>query len=299
MGEALVWWVVLQVLGLAALPVSAVVFRALPDRGYALSKPLGLLLVGWLGYVLAMVGGLPFSRVFLVACVVLVAAFSAWLAMRNGRALWHDMVAHYSRPSWVRYVITAEVLFALLFAAWAVVRAYNPNIVDQEKFMDFGFLNAILKSERFPPNDMWLAGFSINYYYFGYVLMAAVTALSGVPTEVAFNLANVTLFAMTALGSFGLVYDFIASRLLIRASALRGARREAVPVEVREREPQVVAAQLPRRRARTTEVVEPVQTAQADEPVTPRRSRSRRAVEAEPAVESDGGGTVVATAPGR
>ncbi|HET9494101.1 MAG TPA: DUF2298 domain-containing protein, partial [Chloroflexia bacterium] len=262
MVDALVWWVVLQVLGLAVLPVSAVLFRALPDRGYALSKPLGLLLVGWLGYVLAMVLGLPFNRVFLIGCILVAAAVSAWLATRNDRALWRDMVAHYSRPSWLRYVLTAEVLFALAFAAWAVVRAYNPNIVDQEKFMDFGFLNSILKSERFPPNDMWLAGFSINYYYFGYVLVAAVTALSGVPTEVAFNLANVTMFAMTALGAFGLVYGLVASRLLIRPGALRGTRREvAVEAATPEPEPerQAVAAGVPRRRVRSTEVTAPVQ----------------------------------------
>jgi YYY domain-containing protein len=307
MVDALVWWVVLQVLGLAVLPVGAVLFRALPDRGYALSKPLGLLLVGWLGYVLAMVLGLPFNRVFLILCIVLVVAFSAWLAMRNDRALWRDMVAHYSRPSWIRYVVTAEVLFALAFAAWAVVRAYNPNIVDQEKFMDFGFLNSILKSERFPPNDMWLAGFSINYYYFGYVLVAAVTALSGVPTEVAFNLANVTMFSITALGAFGLVYGLVASRLLIRPSALRGARREAVPVEavVPEPEPdrQAVAAGLPRRRARTAEVVAPVQAPEpvesVEEPPVPRRSRSKRAVEPESEVVPETGGTVVATLPRR
>ena len=100
MVDALVWWVVLQVLGLAVLPVSAVLFRALPDRGYALSKPLGLLLVGWLGYILAMVLGLPFNRVFLIGCILLALALSSWLAMRNDRALWRDMVAHYSRPSW-------------------------------------------------------------------------------------------------------------------------------------------------------------------------------------------------------
>ena len=154
-------------------------------------------------------------------------------------------------------MITAEVLFALAFISWAVIRAYNPDIIDQEKYMDFGFLNAILKSPSFPPNDMWLAGYSINYYYFGYVLIAAITALSGVPTQVAFNLANVTLFALTALGSFGIVYNLISGTLLRRAARSKTHHREATARRSRTREvveepvAQVAVPTLPSRQART------------------------------------------------
>ena len=38
---------VVEGLALAALPLTARVFRALPDRGYAFSKVVGLLLVGF------------------------------------------------------------------------------------------------------------------------------------------------------------------------------------------------------------------------------------------------------------
>ena len=117
-----------------------------------------------------------------------------------------------------RYVIAAEGLFALAYVLWAVLRAYQPDIFGTEKFMDFGFMNAILKSPTFPPNDMWLSGNSINYYYFGYVLMAALTGLSGVSSQVD-PTANVTLFALTALGAFGLVYNLIAAQLQREGSA--------------------------------------------------------------------------------
>ena len=43
-------------------------------------------------------------------------------------------------------------------------------------------VSAISKSGTFPPNDPWLSGQSINYYYFGYVIMTSLTVLSGVPT---------------------------------------------------------------------------------------------------------------------
>ena len=50
--ETLVWWLMVQVVGLAALPLCLTLFRRLPDRGYALSKPFALLLVGYLFWIL-------------------------------------------------------------------------------------------------------------------------------------------------------------------------------------------------------------------------------------------------------
>ena len=45
--------------------------------------------------------------------------------------------------------------------------------------MDFMFLNAVIASPVFPPNDPWLAGEAVSYYYFGYWMIGALTLLSG------------------------------------------------------------------------------------------------------------------------
>jgi YYY domain-containing protein len=289
MVDAIVWWLTIEVLGLVALPVAAVLLRPLPDRGYAMSKALGVLLVGWLAYTLAMLKVLPFGRLGLLACTIIVAAFSSWLLYRNGQALTRELVSRFRTARFARYILTAEVLFALLFTIWAIVRAYNPDIVDQEKFMDFGFLNSILKSGTFPPNDMWLAGNSINYYYFGYILVAAITGLSGVRTEIAFNLANVTLYSLTALGSFAVVYNLILGTIL-RENAPAKARRAEAEVTVEVEAP--AAAPAPRKKSRAVaEELEPVVAAQA--PVPSRRARSQQSVAAEEAIETSTVATIV------
>ncbi|RME48829.1 MAG: hypothetical protein D6791_02360, partial [Chloroflexi bacterium] len=41
------WYLILEVLGFITLPIAFRLFRWLPDRGYALAKPLGLLLTGY------------------------------------------------------------------------------------------------------------------------------------------------------------------------------------------------------------------------------------------------------------
>lgn len=229
MGESIAWWITLELLGLIALPVTTIVLRALPDRGYTVSKVVGLLLVGWLGYTLSMLQLAQFSRGLLIFCSFALAAFSAWLLFRNGAAMLREWKALLGARSLVRYLLAAEVIFTLAFIVWAILRAYIPDIFNFEKFMDFGFMNAIAKSPTFPPNDMWLSGYSINYYYFGYVLMTGLTLLAGVPTQIGYNLANVTLFALTALASFGLVFNLItATQVRLAARTMMVAARQKV-----------------------------------------------------------------------
>ena len=43
MSEAIRWWLILQLVGIVLLPLCFALFRRLPDRGYSLSKPFGLL----------------------------------------------------------------------------------------------------------------------------------------------------------------------------------------------------------------------------------------------------------------
>ncbi|HKP53503.1 MAG TPA: DUF2298 domain-containing protein [Chloroflexia bacterium] len=225
MGEAFIWWLTLEILGIVAFPICALVLRTLPDRGYAVTKVLGLLLVGWLAYTIAMAHLVPFGRLLLVLSLLIVAGFSSWLLMRKGRALLREVQALLRDRSFVTYVIVAEVLFTVAFVAWALLRAYAPDIYGTEKFMDFGFMNSIAKSESFPPNDMWLSGYPINYYYFGYFLMASLSLLSGVPTQIGYNLAIATLFSLTAVGAFGVAYNLTTAT--IRRRAASASRSEA------------------------------------------------------------------------
>jgi len=199
------WWLIIEILGLIALPLTMRLFRHLPDRGYALAKPLGLLLVSyvlWIGATFCLlhnsVGGILFS-------ILAVGAFSGWYYAREKKD--GHLLALLKARKWV--IVASEVLFVLAFGLWALYRAYNPEIAGTEKPMDFGFLNAILRSETFPPHDPWLSGFAISYYYFGYLLMAVLTKLSGVPSNITFNLAIALLFAWTMTGAFSLVYNLV------------------------------------------------------------------------------------------
>ena len=119
----------------------------------------------------------------------------------------------------MRELLTAEAVFAAAFVLFALYRANNPDISATEKPMDFALINGILRSSHFPPADPWLSGFSINYYYFGYSLAAALTSLSGAAPEVGFNLALTTFFALAFTAAFSAGFDLI--------SLIAGAGRRA------------------------------------------------------------------------
>jgi YYY domain-containing protein len=215
--QILVWWLLMQVLGCLALPTAMRIFRWLPDRGYSFAKALGLLLVSYFLWVGASTRLLTNDLAGILFSVLLLAAISTWFYIRCKSTILPD-IRSFLRDKW-KLVATVEVLFTLALVGWAFLRAYAPFKIDSaggEKFMETAFQNAILRSEHFPPLDPWLSGFGISYYYFGYVMMAMLTRLSGAASGVAFDLYDSLLFALTLIGSFGVVYNLVAFTLKAR-----------------------------------------------------------------------------------
>ena len=201
--DFILWYLTLQLIGLAALPVTLRLFRNLPDRGYAFARPLGLLVLGvalWAG---VSFGFLSNERVTIVVLLLVLAGLSAWAWLRDRAALTQALQRHR------RAVYVTEALFLGGLALSALLRAYSPEIATAggEKYMEYAFINSILRADAFPPPDPWLSGFAISYYYLGYVILATVIKLSGVPAATGFNLSHALLYALTLTGAFSLVYN--------------------------------------------------------------------------------------------
>ena len=109
-----------------------------------------------------------------------------------------------------KYLILQELIFTVGYILWVFVRAHQPDINGLEKLMDFGFINSTLRGKFLPPADMWLAGSSINYYWYGHYITALITKLSQVPSTVTFNLMLATILGSTLTGVFSLVATLIS-----------------------------------------------------------------------------------------
>lgn len=192
---SVIWYFYLFVIGIVFLPITVRLFRSFFDLGYAFSKTIGLIVTTYALLVLGIFKLLPFSKEGIIFFLII-------LCIGNFK-LFHTSffktLRSLSRSQWIIIVIEELLLLAgILFLTY--VRGQQPAIRGLEKFMDFGFMQSILRTTYFPPLDMWLSGdtlspqgYPINYYYFGHLSGALLTKLSGISAFVSYNLILATI----------------------------------------------------------------------------------------------------------
>lgn len=204
----LIWWLSLTILGIVAFPLIWMAFPGLRDRGYPIARIIGLLLISWLTWMMAS-SLLRFSRSTIALALGL-------LILVSGVILWQkrEEFKEYFRQN-RREILFVELLALGFFVFDLWIRFGNPDLwhrsMGGEKPMNFSYLNAVLKSEIFPPFDPWYSGGYINYYYFGYVFIGSWIKLLGITPSVAYNLVIPTLFSFSALGVYSVGYNLLSS----------------------------------------------------------------------------------------
>ncbi len=219
-----VWWLAVALLGLAFFPLTFLLFHRLSDRGYSLSRGLGLLLVSYLVWLSGSVVG---NRWLGNSVITIFVALSLGVMLNAVLALvYRDQLAQFRRErGWL--IVANELVFGLIYLLFVFLRVLNPDLwqpwLGGEKMLEIGFLNAIVKSAAMPPYDPFFANGVINYYYYGLFLVGILIKLTGITPTIAFNLAVPTLAALTAAGAFGLAGGMAAhlSRAKIPAELAR------------------------------------------------------------------------------
>ena len=184
-------------------PPAFLLFRRLPGRGYGFAKPLALVLAGYFWWLLGHVPAVPNSPWTLAVLLLVGGGVSVCLAYRR-----RDALRQFLREEW-KTILAAELVFLGFFFFWLAIVADVPQINHTEKPMDFAFFNAVLTAGSLPPEDPWLAGHSISYYYFGHLMLASVAKLTGIASPVSYNLAVATIPALLASGAFALVFSLV------------------------------------------------------------------------------------------
>ncbi len=220
------WWLWISLAGAAAFPLCLGLLRGLPDKGYTLARALGLLLATLIFWLLASFGYLDNSAgsIILSWLLLLIISLLAYQRFADG-----DQIAAWWRENRA-LVLVAELLFVILFFGWALFRAHQNGLSATEKPMELAFFSAAQRSVAFPPNDPWMSGYAISYYYMGYVMWSALATLSGIGSTIGFNLTVASLFALAGLTAFGVAYNLVRSRM--RANADRGFAAASSPAAI-------------------------------------------------------------------
>jgi YYY domain-containing protein len=222
--QALGFFALVEVVGLAAAPLAALVFGRLPGAGLGFAKPLGMLLLTWAVWILGSFGVLPYGRGAAAGGVLALIVLGAAAALRQRslgarlragegaegrlarwRATWLSARALPRRdPARRSLWIGAEAVFAVGYAAMALLVSFSPDVWGTEKPMDMSFINAINASTSFPPHDPWMSGETLNYYYLGHLAMALPIKVLGLAPDVGYNLAIAVTFGLAAAAVFTL-----------------------------------------------------------------------------------------------
>lgn len=198
------WYFFILLLGWISYPMTRAGFSGLKDKGFAIAKITGLILWAFLTW-LGSSSGIPFIRAFITIMLFGIFAFNVLLFLKNKEEILYE-IKHQRR-----YLITAELFSLGLFIFFLCIRLGNPDLWHPykggEKPMDFAYLNAVIKSVRFPPYDPWYAGGYINYYYFGFILSGIIVKFLGIIPSIAYNLIFPTFFSFTGLAAFSLGWN--------------------------------------------------------------------------------------------
>jgi YYY domain-containing protein len=202
------WVLAFYALNWLTFPLMFTLFPKLPLRGYVFGRGVGWLLLALVPWWLTAALELPFWRQSTLLLVVIAfIGLNLAIGWRRRRE-----ILPYIRQHW-KAMLAIELLWLAAFAFGTLLRGVNPDYWHQwrggEKPMDLAYLNATLRTEEFAPPNPWLAGFSINYYYFGFVIAGMPLKLMAIPPEIGPNLFLATLYATLAVNVFGLAWSAI------------------------------------------------------------------------------------------
>lgn len=200
-----IWWLSIFCLSSLSLPLIVLLFKKFWDHGYIFAKTFSLFTLSFLLLVLGILHLLPFTftSIYFLAIIFL---FIDFFIIKKNPSFFKSLF----QKKWLIFLVE-ELVFFIILTLWSYVRGFAPDIEGLEKYMDWGFVNSILRTQYFPPADMWYAGQSINYYYFGHLVFALITKVSQISSAITYNLSIATLCSLAFVSTFSLSSNFLFS----------------------------------------------------------------------------------------
>jgi len=197
-------WFLMFLLGLFGFPIFFTVFRNLADRGYSISKYATLIIISYIGWILGHIG-IEFTKTTLWLITFIYFVIGSLFFIFNKK----EIIAYLKK--YFVTILIIELVFIISFGFFIKMASYNGSIVIEpgtEAMMDYMMIQSVLQSKTFPQWDLWLAGEKVNYYYFGWVNVAALKLLTDIDLPVMFNAFIGMVYALIFMAAFGLGFNF-------------------------------------------------------------------------------------------
>jgi YYY domain-containing protein len=202
-----IWWFILELIGFITVPITVFMSRNLFDKGYSISKILGIVLLTYFSYVFGRYGILFFDFITIVLTMLLILCLSFFLLIYKNTS--KKIVPILKSKDFRKIVLVTDIIFTIFFLLFVSLRSFNPDIDGGEAPMDLAYINSAIRSEKLPPIYPWYSGKTLEecYYYFGHLAVAVLTILSNIPSSITYNLALCSFLALLASSSFGIGFN--------------------------------------------------------------------------------------------
>ena len=217
-----IWWLAVLLLGWCSFPLCQYLFSGFRDKGYLVAKIFGIAGAGFLMWLGAATGIVPFTS---GSCLGSVAVFAVicwgvWITFNKKKN--KDRKFWKFTGEWYQTALDDELVFTLLFLLWTYVAGFRPAAYGTEKFMDYGFMMAMMRSTTLPAKDLWYAGSKINYYYGGQYFAVFLTKLTHTQVAQTYNLMRTLVAGFCFAVPFGLVRQMVLDSWKKEKPALLG-----------------------------------------------------------------------------
>lgn len=222
------WWLAVFLLGAGCFPLTNHLFRSFRDGGWVVSKVIGIAGTGFLTWFMVCCRLAAFSAGTCIGisagmCVLIWSLYVWRYRHRNNRKK-RQGIAVFTEEKF-HAALDGEIIFMLFFLIWTYFAGFRPAAYGTEKFMDYGFMMAMMRSETLPAKDLWYAKGVLNYYYGGQYFAVFLTKLTGTQVAQTYNLMR------TLVAGFAYALPFTLVRQMILDICGRGEKhRESAAV---------------------------------------------------------------------
>jgi YYY domain-containing protein len=202
----LIWFVFWELVGVAGLPLARTLLPRHADAGAGCGRVLFILFFTVVVFLTSSLGLNDRSRGALAAIAAGLVTLSGVIAYRGRTELIKDV------RSRAADIVLSEALFVASFLLFLAPLLYTDTSRFGERAMDLAFLTKLSFGGSLPPENPYMSGVPLSYYYYGHLIYASISSLLGLAPTESYVLATATVGALTVAATASLLSRLVGPR---------------------------------------------------------------------------------------
>lgn len=197
-----IWELTTLLLAFLMRPLLSRLFSTFYDGGWVFIRVLSIFIPAFLTWFLVSVKLLPFTNIICVAVTVFVIV---------GSLIWNKKLPKENKTD-LNLILLEEFLLITFFMIWTYFIGFRGEAYGVEKYMDYGFMAALMRTKTLPFLDIWYSSKTINYYYIGQYMAVWITRITFTEVDKTYNLMRAFIAGLSFAMPFSLVYQMLSDK---------------------------------------------------------------------------------------